>query len=277
MIKIVYACNDGYFDGLYLSILSVVRRTKEPIAFYLLSADFVNLEKKYLKMTKEHGKVLSDLVKQYNHKSTFTIIDCTKEAEKDLTTVANVAKKFTPYTCLRLLIDQFPQLSGKVLYLDSDTMACGDIKELYDHNVNNCEMMVCHNWWFRNTFTKNSFNAGVILFNIDKCKETNLFKKSIHLLNTHKYKWADQTALNNAATSIKYFPGDEFRFNRQSEKIYKNDIIKHFCNRWRGWPFWDKIKQWDIKNVHNHLKIFIFDEDYKIWTQYKEQNKNFRR
>ncbi len=271
MIKIVYACNDGYFDGLYLSILSIVRRCSKPIQFYLLTADFENLGRRYTKMTKNHGHIIDELVKKYNSKSKFEIIDCTKQAKKYLTTVKNVATKFTPYACLRLLINRFNQLSGKVLYLDSDTMACGNIDKLFNINVDGLEFRACHNWWFRNTLTKNTFNDGVILFNVDVCKKTKLFDKAITGLNSHNYKWADQTALNKAALKFRYFPGDDFRYNRQSEKIYDGDIIKHFCNRWRGWPIWDKIKQWDIKNVHKHLKIFIFDEDYKIWLT--EKNK----
>ncbi|MCQ2956663.1 MAG: hypothetical protein MJ233_02160 [Mycoplasmoidaceae bacterium] len=146
MIKIVYACNDGYFDGLYLSILSIVRRCTKPIQFYLLTADFESVGKKYTKMTKSHGKIIDMMVKKYNLKSSFKIIDCTKQAQKYLTTVENVATKFTPYTCLRLLIDKFNQLSGKVLYLDSDTMACGDISKLYNIDVKDLEFRASHNW-----------------------------------------------------------------------------------------------------------------------------------
>ncbi|XQP55688.1 MAG: glycosyltransferase family 8 protein [Mycoplasmoidaceae bacterium] len=271
MIKIVYACNDGYFDGLYLSILSIVRRTRQPISFYLLSGDFTDLDKKYTILSNKHSKIINDLVKEYNSKSSFEVLDCTDLANKYIHVKHN--KHFSPYANLRLLMHFLKPLTDKLIYLDSDVMVCGDINELYNINVDGYELAACHNWWFRHTLTKNTFNSGVLLINMDECKKTDYFNKALALLNSHSYKWADQTALNKAATKMKYFPGNDYRFNRQSEKIHKGDVIKHFCNRWRGWPFWCNIKQWDVKNVHKHLKIFIFDEDYKIWKESKTKNK----
>lgn len=273
-MKIVFACNDSYFDGLYLSILSIVRRCKKDIEFYLLTADYSELDGSYKVLSSEHTKILSDLVKQYNQNNSFTVIDCTKEAKTKLVNYKNIRKHFSPYANLRLLIHLFHCFTDKVIYLDTDIMACGDIQELYNIDIKDYEMAVCHNWWLRHTFAKGTFNSGVIVFNMEQIRKTKLLEKAIDYFNKIKMAWADQTAMVKAATKICYFPGDEYRFNRQSEKVHEGDILKHFCNRPWGWPFWNNIKQWDIKNVHKHLKIFVFDEDYKIYLVEKEKWKN---
>lgn len=271
MIKIVYACNDEYFDGLYLSILSIIRRCKKKIDFFLLTGNFTEYNSKYTALSQKHSSEISSLLKKINNDSTFTVIDCTNYAKKYLTLKKNVNRKhFSPYSNLRLLLHLFPTFKGKVLYLDTDIMACGNIEDIFSIKCDDPEILVCHNWWLRNTIARNSFNAGVILFNMDKIRETRLLEKSISIFNSKKMAWADQTALVKSATKIMFFPGDEYRFNRQSEKIHQGDVLKHFCNRPRGWPFWSNIKQWDIKNVHKHLKIHEFDEDYAIW---KKRNK----
>lgn len=271
MIKIVYSCDDAYFDCLYLSILSIVRRCDSVINFYVLSGNFVSKNKTYNLISRKHLSILKKLVKKYNRKSGVEIVDCTYLANKHLKNKRNIKKHFSPYANLRLLLHLFPFLKGKVIYLDTDTMACGNIKKLYNVNVKNYEVAVCHNWWLRNTVAKKSFNSGVILFNMEEIRKNNVLDKALQLFNNRKMMWADQTSLVNSITKLKFFPNDEYRFNRQSEKIKNGDVIKHFCNRPWGWPFWSNIKQCDIKNVHRHLKIFIFDEDYKIWL--KEKNK----
>lgn len=272
MIKIVFACNDGYFDGLFLSILSIVRRCKEPISFYLLTADYTELNPKYTMLSKEHSDILTKLVKEYNKDNIFEIIDCTNDAKKYLLSSVNVNRKhFSPYTNLRLLIHLYPQFTGKTIYLDTDIMACGDISTLNNVDIKDNEIAVCHNWWGRHTIAKGTFNAGVILFNMSVIRQTKLLDKAIEIFNKKKMAWADQTSIVESVTKLMFFPQDEYRFNRQSEKVHEGDIIKHFCNRPRGWPFWNNIKQWDVKNVHKHLKVFCFDEDYKIWEEWKNK------
>lgn len=268
--KIVFACNDAYFDGLYLSILSIVRRCKHPINFYLLTANYTELNKKYKNLSSKNSKKILAMIKRFNKMNNFIVIDCTKKAKHYLLSEKNVNRKhFSPYTNLRLLIHLFPFFDEKVLYLDTDIMACGNVSKVFDVKVGDNEIVVCHNWWLRNTIAKGTFNAGVILFNMKKIRQTKLLDKAINLFNSKRMAWADQTAIVKAATKVKFFPKDEYRFNRQSERIHKGDILKHFCNRPGGWPFWNNIKQWDIKNVHKHLKIFEFDEDYEYWLKNK--------
>lgn len=57
--------------------------------------------------------------------------------EDELMNSTNKNTKFTPYTLLRLYIDDevFSSLDKRLLYMDIDTMCFGDIKELYNFDL----------------------------------------------------------------------------------------------------------------------------------------------
>lgn len=213
--------------------------------------------------------LLNKLVKKYNKKSCCQIINCETQAVNYLTNKRNLFnKKFSPYGSLRLLIDLFPQINGKIIYLDIDTMACGNIEKLFNININNYELAASNNWWLRKTLGKNTINTGVLLINMTQSRATNLFAKARNFFNAKKLFWPDQSSINKAKTKFLLFPNDQYRFNRQSKKLYKNDIIKHFCAGPWGWPFSNNVKQWEIDKVHKYLKIFCFDEDFIIWKKW---------
>ncbi len=272
MIKIVYACNDKWFDGLYLSILSILRRTSQQINFYLLSADCSNINQKYTIVSQKHVKILSDLVKSFNQQNSFQLIDCKNEYEKFLANSPNAKTRYSPYTTFRLFLDKFDCFSGKVIYLDVDTMACGDINELAKIELGDNEFAVCHDILGRFWIKKDYFNAGVILFNMDLIKQTKLFDKALDLLSKKKLAFVDQTALYRSATKFMFFE-NEYRFNNQ-RKIKSDTIIKHFCAQIKWWPFFNNIKQWDIKHVHSILKIHDFDQEFDLYLKMKKELDN---
>lgn len=262
-IKIVYACNDAYFDGLYLSILSIVRRTKTPIQFYLLSADCAYLKPSYKILSKKHQKILIDLVKKYNKKNSFTLIDCKKEYERFIKGGKNEKTKFSPYTTFRLLLKQFPVFTGKVLYIDIDTMACDDVAKLYKQDVKNYDFGVVidrlgHVW-----HGKTCFNAGIMLFNMDRIRRNDFIDKSLHYLKTRKLHFCDQSAMRLAKPHFIYLPR---KFNEQGD-IRKDTVIKHFCARFKGWPKYHNIKQWHLNQIHRIKNIDVFKEDFKIFKR----------
>lgn len=274
MYKIVYCCNNEYFDGLYLSILSILRRTKGQFAFYLLSVDCSHIKAYYNKMDEIHVARLVELVKSYNQSNTFELIDCSKEYEKLLRGNTNELSHYSPYTMLRLLLDQYSVLTkGKLLYLDVDTMANKSIDEFFGFDLKDNEFAVAHDALGRYWQYKDCFNAGVMLFNMPVAIKNKLFEKARKVLHKKKMAFPDQSALNEATSKYMFFPNDDTRFNNQTRKLKSNTIIKHFCAHIVGWPFFNNIKQWQIDEVHKHLKFHAFDEDYKIFTTMKEKVK----
>lgn len=269
MIKIVYTCNDNYLDGLYLSILSILRRSKETFQFYLLTGDCTDIKPYYTKFSKKSAKIIDDLVKSFNKDNSFKVFDCTELYKKLIPANKNNKCKYSPYAMFRLLMDEIDEINGKILYLDVDTMANNDIKELYDIDLKDNEFAASHDCMGRFWIKRDYFNSGVMLFNIDTIRKTKLFEKARKLLSERKLYFSDQSALYLCKTKSMFFP-DEYRFNRQQSYVKPNDVIKHFAARVKGWPKHHNIKQWQIDDVHKRLKIFAFDEDFKIYLEAKK-------
>lgn len=269
MLRIVYSCNDDWMDGLYLSILSILRRSKETFEFFCLSADYKEFNPKFKCLSSKNEKILDNLVKSYNSNNFFKVINCTKDAKEKLLLKSNINRgSFSPYSNLRLLINLYPEFGDKILYLDTDTMAYGDVKELFNIDLGDNEIGAARNYYGKIIY-RNTFNAGVLLFNIKKCKETKLFENAVKLFNTKHFFMGDQTILYKTATKILYFPGDEYRFNYQKNRLAKDTIIKHFCACPLNWPN-NNVKQFQVDKVHKYLKIYEFDEDFKIWQKAKK-------
>ena len=270
MINIIYAGNDLMFDGLLLSTLSMVRRTKEDIHIHFLTMSFVEKDPKFKPFRQDQADFLVKELRNYNPKFSFSIIDCTEEYNKLLKDNANEKPVYSPYCTLRLLADQYEQFQGKMVYLDIDTMFYGDIKELYDIDMTDLEFRASHDYLGRKWIKRDYFNSGILLLNMDKIRETKLLEKSRHLVKTKKMYFTDQTALYKSRVAFEYFP-DEYRFNEQ-RNVKPNTVIKHFCKGIRWFPFKVyNVKQWEIDKVHSYLKIHDFDEDFELYKEIKSR------
>lgn len=272
MIDVIYAGNDLMFDGVLLSALSMVRRTKEDIHIHFFTMDFSEKHEKFKTFKKEDAIFIENELRKYNPGFKFDIVDCTNEYNKLLKDNKNEKPVYSPYCTLRLLADQYSELKGKVIYLDIDTMVYGDIKELYDIDMEGIEFRASHDYMGRFWIKRDYFNSGILLLNMDKIRETGLLDKSRKLVKTKKMYFTDQTALYKSKVNFEFFP-DEYRFNEQ-RKVKPNTVVKHFCKGIRWFPFKIyNVKQWEIDKVQNYLKIHEFDEDFKIYQEIKSRKK----
>lgn len=274
MIDIIYAGNDLMFDGVLLSLLSMVRRTKEDLHIHFFTMDFSEKNEKFKVFRLDQAKFIESELRKYNPNIKFDIVDCTKEYNKLLKDNKNEKPVYSPYCALRLLADQYAELKGKVIYLDIDTMIYGDIKDLYDIDMDGLELRACHDFMGRKWIKRDYFNSGIMLLNMDKIRETKLFEKARHLVKTKKMYFTDQTALYKSKIYFEFFP-DEYRFNEQ-RNVKPNTVVKHFCKGIRWFPFKVyNVKQWEIEKVQSYLKIHEFDEDFEIYKEIKDRyNKN---
>jgi len=275
MMKVVYAGNNEYFDGLYLSILSILRRSKGVFSFYFLTADFSSYRPFYNKLDEIHEEQLISLVKSFNPKNEFTTIDCKEEYDSLMKGNKNEKSHYSPYASLRLLLDRFPYFKDdKVLYLDVDTMVNKDINEVFNVDLKDNDFAVAHDALGRYWQYKDCFNSGVILFNMPVALKNNLFINAREFIHTKRMYFPDQSALNKATKKFMFFPGDDMRFNNQTRKIHDDTIIKHFCAHIVGWPHHNNIKQWNIPYVHKYLHMHNFDKDYEIFKKMKKDVKS---
>ena len=265
MVNVVYCGNCKMFDGVLLSTLSMARRTKEDLHIYFLTMEFSDINPAFFPLYPDQGSFIDSVLKKYNPNNVFEIIDCKKVYDRYIGENPNETSAYSPYTLLRLIIDQIPGIPPKIIYLDCDTMIHGDIAELYNVDINDKEFGVVHDYMGKIWLKADYFNAGVMLLNIPVIKETQVFKVSLEKIKSKKMMFSDQTVLNEFKSRFIYLPCG-YRFNEQ-RKLRANTIVKHFCKQILWTPFFRivNIKQRNIEGVHKILKIHDFDEDFAIY------------
>lgn len=275
MIDIMYSLNDKYFRLLYLSVMSLVKNTKEDIRIHIFSMDCKNNKRSFSCIKETQRKYLEEQIKKFNVNNEVVLHDVTNLYLNLFTSkFANSNTSFSPYSMIRLLVCDIKEITvDKIIYLDCDTMLCKDIKEFYDVDISNYEFAATRDIVGHHFFGNRYCNSGTLYFNLKKARETKLFEKCIKFVKTKHSFMPDQDALNKKA---KYkLVLKDYRFNEQRD-IKEETVIKHFCNIPHFFPIIKitKIKQDQIDDVHNVLKIHNFDDIYEMYLKEKENHKD---
>ncbi len=270
MIPIIYAGNYGIFEGILISILSVIENTEIPVDVYLFTMDLTEQNESYKPLTREQAEFLDSMCKEKNPKSRVQITDVGKLYKGSLLNSPNALTSYTPYTFLRLFADQIDYIPSKILYLDADTVVARDLRELYDIDVTEYEFAGALDYYGRRFIDPYYVNAGVLLFNLDKIKETKLFKKCIALLNEKRVFLPDQTALNKYAKSKLII---NTKFNEQKH-FCDETVVQHFAKTIKWLPIFhtENIKPWHkdaVKSKLTHKYDKILDLAGKKMEEYK--------
>ncbi len=278
MINVMIAGNYKVFDGMLLASLSMLKHCKDPITLYVLTMDLQEQNPNYRAVSEEDVNFLRGLFKETNKDSDVVRIDATEIYKKEFENTPNNVEHYTPYTFLRLLADQMPQIPDKILYIDTDVAFYGNVKELYDIDVEGYEIAGVKDYYGRFFFAlryPNYVNAGVLLFNMKKLRETKMLNRAMKLCATKKIFLLDQTAINRLTKKKKIIAR---KFNEQ-KKMKKNTVIRHFSMTLKFFPKFKKqnIKLWHVENVHNILKCHEFDDIIEKWQQIKKENQNLGR
>ena len=103
-----------------------------------------------------------------------------------------------------------------------------------------------------------------------KIKETRLLEKARNLIKNKKMLFADQDAIYYSTTKKLLLPRI---YNEQSKFNKKDTVICHFCKRLLVWPYprIENYKQWHIKEVHEILKCYAFDDDLNEYMEFKKE------
>lgn len=258
MINLLFTGNVKVFDGLAISLISIVRHCKEELNVKVLTMDLSGQNPNYKPLSVEQIQALEQYVQNTNQNSKIDLYDITELFKQKNKDSVNMENSYSPYAFLRLLADEVKQIPDKILYLDVDVVACGNIKELYDHDIENYEYAAVKDYYGRWFINHNYINSGVMLLNMKKIRETKLFEQCRTIVNTKKMKFPDQTALNKCATSKLYLPS---KFNSQ-RRDKDTDIIRHFCKtiRWLPWFHTLNIKPWHLEKINKKLKCHKFDD-----------------
>lgn len=128
-IDIVYCGNQKVFDGMLISLLSLIEHTKTPIRVHILTADFLEINTNYKNITQMQCNYLSKLIQEVNFDSCVIRHDVKSLFNKEFHSKL-IDPHCTPYTLFRLLLDLIKEIPEKILYLDTDTIINNDINEL---------------------------------------------------------------------------------------------------------------------------------------------------
>ena len=220
-VNLLFCGDENIEKGLIISIISIVKHYKGKLNITVMTASLETVHRRYNTVNEDTVKVLDFYIKQVNPESSIRLIDVTEQFDKFIPK-SNLDTRFTPMCMLRLFADQIENMPDKILYLDNDVIADGDISELFDEDVEGYEFagVLDHygSWFFRDKATKRDYlNSGVLLFNMKMVKETGLFEQCREKCRNQRMFMPDQTALNKLATAKKILPR---KYNEQKKKEF---------------------------------------------------------
>lgn len=269
MINLLLCGNGKVFDGALTQLISMTNRTSEAVRCYIMTMDLTRIRPDYTCITEKQVDFLNRVLRQKDSRHEVIRLDVTELYEQEFHKCANEGAYCTPYTLLRLLADLVEGIPDKLLYLDIDIMVGGDIRQLYDIDVSEYEYAAVKEkygcWLIRPDY----INAGMLLLNMKRIRETGLLRKARHLILTKKMLFADQSAIFKATTRKKLIPRI---YNEQSKFNKKDTIICHFCKRlmFLPYPHTENYKQWQVEEIHKYLKCHYFDEDLQEYLSWKK-------
>ena len=272
MINLLLCGNQKVFDGALTQLISITNRTKETIRCYIFTMDISRLKPEYTCITDKQIEFLNSVVKSKKADNQVVKIDVTNLYEKEFANCANENAYCTPYTLLRLFADMIPEMPEKLLYLDIDIMVGDDLSKLYNIDIEDYEYAAVKEKYGSWLIRPDYINAGMLLLNIKKIKETKLLEKARNLIRTKKLLFADQDAIFRSTTKKKLLPRI---YNEQSKFNKKDTVICHFCKRLMLLPFphTENYKQWNVEQVHKVLKCHYFDDDLNEYIKLREKYK----
>ena len=270
MINLLLCGNNKVFDGALTELISITNTTKESINCYILTMDVSRIKPEYIPINDEQVNFLNKVVQSKNENNKVIKIDVTDLYENEFGHGKNENAYCTPYTLLRLLADLVPEIPEKILYLDIDMMVAKDISELYNIDISEYEYAAVREKYGSMFIRPDYINAGMLLLNMKKIKETKLLEKARNLIKKRKLIFADQDAIFWSTSKKLLLPR---KYNEQSKFNRKDTVICHFCKRlmFRPYPHTENFKQWQIDDIHRELKCYAFDKDLNEYINLKKE------
>lgn len=267
-INLLLTGNDYAFDGIVTSLLSVVKHCQNPLKVFVFTMDLTSENENWKPLNNKHLEVFNKIVKEKNSESEVVLIDVTTYYLENLKGNINEQNSYTPFAMIRLLAD-FVNMPDKVLYLDTDVIAMKNIEELWNKNVENCYFAAVLDHYGKVFISPKYINSGVMLMNMKKIKEDDVFRKCREKMFARKMKFPDQTALNKVCKGkIKILKS---KYNHQ-KRLYKNTVIRHFAKTIIWLPYFHtrNVKPWNKEQMHKY-KIHYCDDIIEKYLEIKKE------
>ena len=244
-LSFVFCVSDAYATYIRVTIKSIIENHKNyKVKIYVLS-NFISCKNR---------KLLEESVAGSNAIIHIHIVDDTS--------LKGLKETWSIFAWYRLLVPEcIPSDVHRILYLDADTIVCGDVSELFKINMDGYSIAACIDPESFNddTFTRCHYNkekkyvcAGVLLMNLDVWRDSQLGKDMIAFGfdNNDWIKLPDQDVINvlcqdeKLILPLKYGIMDYFlkedRFYKEPYRAQlieclENPAIVHFAgqNPWK--------------------------------------------
>ena len=260
MLHVLFCGNDGVFDGVLTASLSLVKRSDspEPFTIHLFTMDLRDLKETYRPISDRQVAFLQEVMKKYNPENLVKLYDVTSLYREYFSGCPNEGAYCSPYTLIRLLADLVPGMPEKILYLDADILFNRDVHLLYDRDIDDYEYAAAPDHYGKYLIHPHYINAGVLLLNLKKMRETRILEKARKWLQKKKLVFADQSALIRSTAKRKILPQ---KFNDQ-KFLHRHTVIRHFSKRlfYLPYPHTENIKQWQVEKVRKRFHYTAFDD-----------------
>ncbi|MBU0631308.1 glycosyltransferase family 8 protein [bacterium] len=223
--NIVFTADNNYIQHLAVTLVSLLENNKdEKFKLFIFSSDITDANK----------EKIAQIIKPYNCEVEYIVFDRKIFEHID-------AGRYSIATYYRLLMPKYLNVD-KLLYLDVDMVINDSIKELYETDIENYYVAAVEDAWrdkaYRNRLGMSEdakyFNAGVLVVNLKRWREENLFDVFIEYEKNSK---------------IELESHDQDIFNAIFNGNWKRLPLKY--NQYEKNPDLDK---------HNLLKIFTQEE-----------------
>ena len=185
-MNILLCGNEKVFDGALTELISITNKTKSNVTCYIFTMDLSRVKSEYKAISDKQVEYLDEVIKNKNPENKVIKVDVTEIYEKEFGHCKNENAYCTPYTLLRLLADKIENIPDKLLYLDIDMMIGDDLSKLYNIDVSEYEYAAVKEKYGSIFIRPDYINAGMLLLNMKKIKETGLLEKARELIKNKK-------------------------------------------------------------------------------------------
>ncbi len=270
MINLLMCGNSAVADGLMISLLSITEHTDRAVNLILATMDMTGLDERYTPISDGQRAVAERILMSANSESRATLLDMTDKYRAHMLGGKNEDQRYTPYAMIRLLADLYP-MPDRLLYLDTDTVACRDIGELYDIPLDGKHVVGVRDYYGSKLISPRYMNSGVMLWDLAAMRRDGVLERARTLCCKRRMLLPDQSALNKYARKKLV----KRKYNEQ-HKRRGDTVIQHFSMRIRWFPKFrtESIKPWDVERLHNVLGIHDYDGIIEKWRRIKEEMRN---
>ena len=281
-INIALAINDQYIGQASALIISIHKNLKE--------GRFVRINILHSTVTEQHQDIIKNMVKDFNNISELNFIDMKQFTSNEILDKYLYPNYITSESFYRLFMPAiFPQYD-KMLYLDSDTIVCKDLSQLYNNDIDNFYAGVIkepissleYNTFFDNERITNKsyitkklqinpkdyFNSGVLLLNLKKLRQDKIQEKFFeYLLNKSPFRYPDQDVLNIVLyKKVKFL---DILYNLTSpehnNENQKRAVIVHFTGEKKPWIFYKRKETFEQYWKYFKLTPFYKDKEKELY------------